>query len=701
MIETVELVNFRQHKELKLEFADGLNTLRGANEKGKSTVFEAISYALFGSRAARNNDLTTWGEPENSHKVAVKLNLNGKEFVITRSPRGAQVEHEFGTVTGQTDVTRFIEDQLDLKPGMGPSLMFASQGNIRGVLQAGGAETTRLIEQLANFDLIDQVIETLQTTETTGNVTALEQVLENLQSQLDGLEYVSEPSKSSHDEYVKRLQKDVEVCVDAQEQIKKQLSSLKVQVGELQKLQLDTVEAKSAVTRLTDKVDTLKLQLSELPEPIKVDAIDDTLMELRKAVRSALKQKMVNLAIKQFKSEGWLDATYTLGRRADFRRQNTELQTELAGINKSVADLEVQVRKLEVEKLTGSCSFCGQDFSDVPEVTQKNADIDAKIATLSVNVIELKQKADKLASSIFTLQAILNTKEPALDAEFFDLDENFTPAKPMLKAGLVEQPDGLTEANTALSDLESKVKQADDVEVRRESLKNNLASAERSLLIAKESLANLGEFSQKELESLQQQLVDQGQLLNTYVQGEQSAKALIEKAAYSFEAKVKSFQLYKEQQEKLTGNVKQIQKQIEDGRFNNVLIRRLRSVKPEIANKVWATLLGTISRYFSVMRGTPCVVSKVGGDFLVDGKAVSSLSGSTLDVLGLAIRIALVRTFLPASRVLLLDEPFAACDVERQTNSLGFLLGLGFSQVLVITHEDSSETVADQHIELG
>lgn len=84
----------------------------------------------------------------------------------------------------------------------------------------------------------------------------------------------------------------------------------------------------------------------------------------------------------------------------------------------------------------------------------------------------------------------------------------------------------------------------------------------------------------------------------------------------------------------------------------------------------------------------------------MDGKAVGSLSGSTLDVLGLAIRIALVRTFLPATKVLLLDEPFAACDSERQTNSLGFLLGLGFSQVLVITHEDSSETVANSHIEL-
>ena len=134
--------------------------------------------------------------------------------------------------------------------------------------------------------------------------------------------------------------------------------------------------------------------------------------------------------------------------------------------------------------------------------------------------------------------------------------------------------------------------------------------------------------------------------------------------------------------------------------FNNSLVKKLRTARPEIANKVWSNVLGTVSRYFSVMRGTKAVVTKGDDGFLVDGKSVESYSGSTLDILGLALRVALIRTFLPNCGFMMLDEPFAACDDGRQTLALGFLASAGFRQVLVITHEGISETVADTLITL-
>ena len=85
---------------------------------------------------------------------------------------------------------------------------------------------------------------------------------------------------------------------------------------------------------------------------------------------------------------------------------------------------------------------------------------------------------------------------------------------------------------------------------------------------------------------------------------------------------------------------------------------------------------------------------------MVDGKDVQSLSGSTLDILGIAIRIALTKTFLPHCRFLFLDEPFAACDAERQTQALGFITSIGFEQVIMISHASLTETVADYVIEL-
>jgi DNA repair exonuclease SbcCD ATPase subunit len=100
------------------------------------------------------------------------------------------------------------------------------------------------------------------------------------------------------------------------------------------------------------------------------------------------------------------------------------------------------------------------------------------------------------------------------------------------------------------------------------------------------------------------------------------------------------------------------------------------------------------------MRGEESWVSKCKDGFKVNGQAVESLSGSTLDILGLAIRCALIRTFLPQCSLLILDEPAAAMDERRTESLLGFISGSGFNQVLLITHEEISESVASNVIEV-
>ncbi|GFO66616.1 hypothetical protein GMLC_01950 [Geomonas limicola] len=48
---SIQLRNIKSHRETDLAFAPGINVLSGANGSGKSTIFEAIGYALFGVSA--------------------------------------------------------------------------------------------------------------------------------------------------------------------------------------------------------------------------------------------------------------------------------------------------------------------------------------------------------------------------------------------------------------------------------------------------------------------------------------------------------------------------------------------------------------------------------------------------------------------------------------------------------------------------
>jgi DNA repair exonuclease SbcCD ATPase subunit len=140
--------------------------------------------------------------------------------------------------------------------------------------------------------------------------------------------------------------------------------------------------------------------------------------------------------------------------------------------------------------------------------------------------------------------------------------------------------------------------------------------------------------------------------------------------------------------------------QVDTMRFNNALLKKVRAARPIISDKLWNTVLASVSTAFSRLRGEPSVVTKSKDGFTVNGKAVELLSGSTLDLLGLAIRTSLVKTFIPHCPFLVLDEPSAACDIDRTTTMLGFIHASGFDQVILVTHEDISQSVADNLIEL-
>ena len=100
------------------------------------------------------------------------------------------------------------------------------------------------------------------------------------------------------------------------------------------------------------------------------------------------------------------------------------------------------------------------------------------------------------------------------------------------------------------------------------------------------------------------------------------------------------------------------------------------------------------------MRGEPSAVTRVEGAFLVDGRPVEGLSGSTLDVLGLAIRVALLKTFLPRCSFLVLDEPAAACDEEREAALIGTIATAQFGQVILVTHSGIADAYSNQLVTL-
>lgn len=88
----LEMKNFRQHVDTAIDFQDGVTGIIGPNGSGKTTILEAISWALYGAPAVRgNNDTIRSRAAEGGTKASVTLSfeLGGSIYRVFRQIDGS------------------------------------------------------------------------------------------------------------------------------------------------------------------------------------------------------------------------------------------------------------------------------------------------------------------------------------------------------------------------------------------------------------------------------------------------------------------------------------------------------------------------------------------------------------------------------------------------------------------------------------
>lgn len=126
-IERVELKNIKPFAERAFDFAEGVNVLSGENGAGKSTVFEAVGYALFGVDAqafiGKAERFVRKGQKRG--EVRVHFTAGGASYVVERHA-GASSRWQLFRRTGETldvvDTKGAAELEAELKRLLGLKL---------------------------------------------------------------------------------------------------------------------------------------------------------------------------------------------------------------------------------------------------------------------------------------------------------------------------------------------------------------------------------------------------------------------------------------------------------------------------------------------------------------------------------------------------------------------------------------------------
>ena len=174
----LELKNFKSHADTTLDFNPGISLIVGENGAGKSSIFEAISFALFKSYTTKSiNDLVRSNKNTGDKiKMVVKLSFvsNGTEYMVERTitltksgskPTSNLYKIVDGEeeiyVSGNKEVDKEIEVILSMDSSTFLNAIHIRQGEIAELIDKTPAKRKKLIGKLLRLEELEKAYDNL------------------------------------------------------------------------------------------------------------------------------------------------------------------------------------------------------------------------------------------------------------------------------------------------------------------------------------------------------------------------------------------------------------------------------------------------------------------------------------------------------------------------------------------------------------
>jgi len=688
MLNELALTNFRQHENLVLNFTSGLNVLRAPNESGKSGIYEAIGYAFWGSRALSEpfDSVVTWGKSPYSLKVRQKFTVAGVIYTINRSKSGAELKGSDGVVvSGQQEVTNFVEKLLGATATIGMATLIARQSKMADVLEGSALS---LIEELSDMGLIDDIIVRVQKDLPSGNTKALEAQIASLQNTVEPVADFS-PQLAE----VTRCEATLSLNAVAIETLTEKIAGI-ASAAQAARSRL-AAQAGRDISR--NQISTRLAKASEAiaSVPVKPD-FAMSVAELRAAKDLADRDSQIRSAWTAFN-----ELVVTDRNRNNFVIDYATLREELAKLNQNLTLVNQRIAVIQSETETDetTCGFCGKNLTDVPEfvakrekrqkdyqtlVTEREALIETvrldSLALESFKAVESQDYLQNLAGSKLEGYVVLDSKTIPSTPIWVGEAVAATPDTTNYRVLIDQQQQAEVGYQRALATYDAAVALVGQLQAELHEVQADIALPLDSTTVA------VFDGISRDLKALENQRY-------AFDRDLEAARANLLAAQRLAKSEMDAFLERKRQTDELVALLSEYNR-------TNALLKRLREVRPLVAKELWSMVLSAISHIFTQMRGTNSVVTRDTDGFKVNGISCKSYSGSTKDILGLAIRFVLQKTFLGNVDFTLLDEPASGCDEVRETDLLAAITRAEFTQVLLVTHSNLADTFAANMIML-
>ncbi|MDI6644590.1 MAG: SMC family ATPase [Methanobacteriaceae archaeon] len=235
IIQKIKLENFKSHEYTVIDFNPGISIIMGENGAGKSSILEAISFALFKEHKTRIDQLVQ--NDKNRMRVFLEFSSNGKHYRISRKrQRGTKStskleEIENGSyhqlASGEKLVNNYINEILEMDTDLFLNAVYVKQGEIADLINKKSAEKKEMIGRLLGIENLQKAWE---------NMRRLINVYNQKKAQLKGKIESWEDNKQELEEKEKeheKLIKDFDILKVNKENLEKKIENLEKQELEL------------------------------------------------------------------------------------------------------------------------------------------------------------------------------------------------------------------------------------------------------------------------------------------------------------------------------------------------------------------------------------------------------------------------------------------------------------------------------------
>ena len=263
ILDRLVLHNFKRFRDAEIHFQDGITGILGNNGTGKSSIVQAIFFALYGVQATgivADYIVSSFALPKEKCEVRLDFRIGGDTYTVVRTfKKGKTVTHEATfhqngklMATGVSQVEEAVKRTLGMGPVDFKNTIYAGQKDLLTLLENTPGKRKEWFLRALGIDFLNTESQKILKEET-------DELAAGLQREEGKLSALS--SQQDADAFL-RMQQDMTDCTASIAYHGKEKTRLAARKAELEGQLRVLAEKKTAYTRLTQQVQALRQELA-------------------------------------------------------------------------------------------------------------------------------------------------------------------------------------------------------------------------------------------------------------------------------------------------------------------------------------------------------------------------------------------------------------------------------------------------------